>query len=328
IELFEARLREGRADRSSAELARLLGEMLFHGGRNGASERVLAQSIRILESVPDARAVELPAHLEMRARVLAELERFDEGEALLRRSLSTRRRNGRDELGLARGQSQLSSLLFLQGRYAEAADAGRAALESLGRHGAGAALHRAEMHTGLAVALIELDPFDPEAETHAREALRIALGELGPGHMVTLQARYNLATVLARSDRLPEALAITEENLRAAEASLGPSHSRVAYILTGLAKAYQTMGQPRRCASHARRAVTLRSEALGAASWRTAVSKTRLASCLAELGRAREAKELLEASIRVFESSEVEDDKHLLEARAQLAGLRAAERSS
>ncbi len=179
-----------------------------------------------------------------------------------------------------------------------------------------------------ALGLPELDEPDAEriAEDAAREALALHTEIHGPDHLQTLQSRHNLATVLGRSGQLGLALTITETNLRLAENTLGQHHPRLAFMLTGLAAGYSAIGHAEACIPHARRAVELRMSQLRPGDWLTALSQTRLAICLREMGQSSEALALLYTSIQTFESSDVADSKWLALAREHYDQLVATQR--
>ncbi len=321
-EMFESWAREGRAGGKETELALQVGELLFHGGRFEHSERVLAAAVRLAEQSFGDESAELPTYLESHARVLSDLERFDQGIEVLGRSIRLRGRSG-DQAGLARAHMTESSLYYLQGRFPEAVTAGRRALRALEPFGEALKQERASALTGLAVAIVELDPSDAEgeAEALARRALEVDIDLYGPGHMETIHARHNLTMVLGLKGQLEEAEQLTRSNIALAEKSLGPDHPRLAYLLAGLASGHRVNGKPQECIEVGRRAVQIRERSLGRGNWLTAVSQMDLATCLAQVGDSSEAIELLRAAIQTFEASPVEGPRFLARAQALLSPL-------
>jgi serine/threonine-protein kinase len=319
---FAERAASGTGDPRTAELGLLLGEMLFHGGYFEAAEGILADSVEIARQAFGARSAALPEYLEMHARVLAELERYEEGIEALNLSIRLRGESAAEAIRQAEPQYQLSCLHYLRGSFIEAAESGRRALEILDRNGGGESGFRSQVLKALAVAWIEVEPRDGAAIEMAREAVEIDLDRHGPHHMETIQARHNLAMVLARGGRIEEALGVAEENLRLAEIGQGADHPRLGYILSGMAQGYQAVGRPENCVEVARRAVEIRSGGLPPGSFLTAASQMRLASCLVDLGQFDEAEELLQTSIQTFEQSRVQNGARLAEARAVLAKLK------
>ena len=323
VALFERQAALGEADPGTASVALLLGENLFHANHFEAAEKVLGHSVAIAEAAYGSEASELSPHLELYARLLSELERYEEGVAALARSRALREKFGGDRVGLAQLQLQLSALLYLQGHFEQAVASGRAAMELLDQVGDTTSAVRAAALKGLSVALVELRDASllEEAETLARESLRISEAVHGLGHMETIHARHNLVTVLGESRRMIAAREVAERNLSIAEESLGPDHPRLAYLLTSLAAIHHYLGHPKRCVEMARRAFELRTAGLPAGSFLTAGSRRRLALCLAEVGRTGEAIEHLKGTIWAFENSRVEDNGVLDATRANLAAL-------
>ena len=315
--------RGGRADPQLARVARVVGELIFHGGRFEIAEATLREAAGLAELAHAPEAPVLAAFLEAHAQALAELERYDEGVALLRRAVHLRGGVADRPQNAAVSLASLATLLYLKGAFAESAAACRRGLALLDRVGGGETELRAALLSSLSVALLEIDERDPDgaAEAAAREALALHVAALGPGHMRSLTARNNLAVVLGRSGRLEQSLATSLELLEQAENTLGRDHPRLGYVLTAIAAAHSRLGHPGRCVEHARRAVTLRERGLPADSWLTALSKTRLADCLATLGHEREAIVLLRASIATFEASKVEETSWLTFARNRLDEL-------
>ena len=307
-------------DPQAAELALDMGEILFHAGHFEDSADVLRSALKIAEDTW-GEAAELTPYLQKYARVLAELERYGEGIDALRRGIRLHESFGSELQLHSESFLQLSSLYYLQGAFAEAAETGQRALEMLDRDGGGEPTLRAKVLKGLAVAKVEIDARDPSCAELAREALELEIAHRGPEHMETVHARHNLAYVLSEAGRLDEALAMQEENLVLAEKSLGADHLRIGYLLSGIALVHQINGEPAKCVPPARRAVEIRAKQLPADNFLTAASQMRLGSCLADLGQVDEATELLLSSIRTFERSEVEDPKFLREARYVLDAL-------
>ena len=300
-----------------------LGQLLLQRASFERAEEVLALSLGLAERVHGEEALELALILEAYAHALAELERYPDGVASLRRSLDLRRQHNGAGADVARPLASLATLLYLQGAFETSAKTCREALQALDQTDDADPFLRASVLTSLSVALMELDPDDPqgEAEATARQALQLHLDTFGSDHMQTLASRHNLAAVLGRSGRSQQALAVGLENLALSEQLLGRDHPRIAYILQAIAGAHLQLGQAAECAEAARRSTTLRQESLPADSWLTAISQTRLATCLADLGETDEAIDLLRASVGTFSRSKVKDDVWPARAQAELDAL-------
>jgi eukaryotic-like serine/threonine-protein kinase len=139
-----------------------------------------------------------------RGTTLIELARFEEAEAALRRAVELATTHGLDTLPEA--IQGLGYLYESQGRYADAVDAYRTALEKLpttdGRSTtAGAVIFRQRLAINLAM-LGE----HAEAESLAREAVRIAEDTLAPEHIDRAITYGTFAEVLLQAGRLDEAL--------------------------------------------------------------------------------------------------------------------------
>ena len=324
VELIESWQTEGRG---SEDVALSIGEMLFHFNRFEESDRVLTPALKLAERSHGTDSVLLDPFLEARARVAAELERFDVAQADIERRLALKARAfGSKDSGLASPYLDLAVILHLQGRFEAAVRANRQALALLDTSFSAPELLVTGL-TGLAVNLIELGPLHAEeAETTARRALEIARAHYGESHMESLLSHFNVSVVLARSGRMHEALEAALDLLPIAEASLGPDHPRVAYIVGGIAKAYAELGDYGTCARYAERAVRLRQGKDTA--YRTAVSQTRWADCLIELDQEAQALELLRSAVDAFDASKGEDPGPPAEARRLLESLASRDASS
>ncbi|MEM8930331.1 MAG: serine/threonine-protein kinase [Acidobacteriota bacterium] len=320
VELFQAQASAGADDSDLAELAFGFGDMFFQAHELRAAEQVFAASARFAEAAHGPEAIHLVPHLEHRARVLGELEQFDEAHAVWRRSIRIRSREPIDRHGLALAHSHLSNLFYLQHHHEAAATEARRALAIIDGDDTVAPSFRASLLTGLAVTLVDFDAAasGDEALACAREAVEIATAIYPSGHLEVLKCRNNLAAVLARIGRVSEAVVLTEETLTLAEAALGSDHPRLAYLLTGLADAYSRLERPERCVAAARRAVELRQQSLPAVSALTAKSQIGLAICSAELGQVDEAVDLLQKSVWALEQSPVDTTPLLERARVEL----------
>ncbi|MEM7050168.1 MAG: serine/threonine-protein kinase [Acidobacteriota bacterium] len=323
LDLFGGHLTEAANGRSEAELGLLIGEMMFAAGHYESAEKMIAAARGAAEGSFDRQDVELSRFLESHGRALAELELYAEATEALERGRLLLSQGSGDFSERAKLEIQLSTLYYLWARFDRAVEAARRALRLVERVPDADPGLRASILKALAVALIEVEPSDPagEAEASAREGLRLNQKHFGRGHLETIHARHNLATVLVRSRGPAVAIPLAEENLALAEAELGSDHPRISYLALGLASGYQDVGRPADCIPLAQRAFELRAASLPAGNWLTAVSRLRLGSCLAEIGRTTEARRHLEAALWDLERTAVEDDHFLQQARRELSAL-------
>jgi eukaryotic-like serine/threonine-protein kinase len=141
-----------------------------------------------------------------------------------------------------------------------------------------------------------------EAEVYFRESLDI-MGAGRSGEFdedFTYAVHNNLAALLTQLERHAEAVAIAQEARALTEAAYPPDHWRVARVTRRVGEAYRAGGDCAAADPHLRAALTIFQDALGPDHTWTALSRARVGTCLVELGRLKEAEELLLASYASF----------------------------
>lgn len=82
-----------------------------------------------------------------------------------------------------------------------------------------------------------------EADTVAKEALKVAKLTFGPNHPAVATSLNNLAVLYRAQGRYAQAEPLYKRALVIREKALGPGHPRVANVLKKLANIYQEMGR-------------------------------------------------------------------------------------
>jgi eukaryotic-like serine/threonine-protein kinase len=146
-----------------------------------------------------------------------------------------------------------------------------------------------------------MDRFD-EAEMYFRESLDI----MGAGRSAesdedfTYAVHNNLAALLTQLGRHAEAVGVAQQARALTEAVYPPDHWRVARVTRRVGEAYRAGGDCAAADPHLRAALSIFQDALGPDHTWTALSRARVGTCLVELGRLKEAEELLLASYASF----------------------------
>ena len=145
-----------------------------------------------------------------RGTTLVELDRIDEAEQALRHSVELAEKYVPDQL--PQSIQGLGYLYEQQGRFREAVDAYRRALEKLPNTGSGVMSGMIVFRQRLAINLSLLGQLE-EAEAESRRAVELAEQALPPEHSDHAEARANLAQVLHTAGKLDEALTETRRAL-------------------------------------------------------------------------------------------------------------------
>ena len=189
-----------RPDRPARVRIRLaIARALVSSGQPSAAETLARELVADAEGVADRDSAEV-----VLLRALMQRGRY--AEAVERAGVAARR--GRDARGRVRFAWEGSVALLMSGRLAEATSAAKQAMPSADTVDTVAAIG---LRTALAVASM-LRGFLPEAVESAQEAFALASG-LGRHDAADLHVDYNLASTLARTDRLTDALQIVRAGL-------------------------------------------------------------------------------------------------------------------
>jgi eukaryotic-like serine/threonine-protein kinase len=229
-----------------------LGDLLSKLGRPEEALPVLSEALAAGQRVVGPDHPSVADTLTILAAVYFDLGRYREAAAATRRVLAIRERAfGADSPTLGAPLGTLSTILVLLDDPQGADAAAKRAIEIAEKHGVG--LARALLRRGVvlqrsghckqAIPLIE----------RAREMWESASDSQLYPVSFTLAPLAACASILGRH-REAEALYLRALAMR--EKTLGPSHPNVNELLVGLARAYHRVGDDRRAAEVARRAMT------------------------------------------------------------------------
>ena len=255
-------------------------------------------------------------------RMLAEYRSdWESSGAMLKASLLQREEIlGHRHADVAEVASQLGFWQKLQGRYVEAEQLHRRALEireeKLGpdHHDTAASLN------DLAEVLHARGQYG-EAEQLHRRALEIREEKLGPDHPETAASLNNLAGVLRAQGRYGEAEQLHRRALRIDEEKLGPDHPSTATSLGNLAGVLMAQGRYGEAEQLHRRALRIKEEKLGPDHPTTAASLSNLAGVLRAQGRYDEAEQLYRRALRIEEEKLGPDHPSTAISLGSLAGV-------
>jgi serine/threonine-protein kinase len=287
----------------SAAVARdlqTLGMLMGRSGRPDSAEALLDRSLRVLEADPATPDTARAAVLIDLGILAQDRGRTGEAERHLSRAIALLQDGGGEASAqLARAYTMVSAT------HAGANDLvrARAAAETAIRltrqvHG--------ETHPATGLALRELaDLHDWEksgrdAVPIYRKAIEILDGTLGPRHVLTLEARNNLAVTLRQLGAYDEAEAVLLRVAGELRRRDGPGGIDLADVLQNLAVVLHEAGDLDGAARHLREARTLYDGVLGPDHYRRALPRLTLAAVLLDLGAypgaeaaAREAEAIL-----------------------------------
>ncbi|MEK9502608.1 serine/threonine-protein kinase [Gaopeijia maritima] len=281
---------EGDQRERRAAVLNQLGQIdLATDDRAGAEQR-LREAIAIQRELDTEGRGTLAATLQTLGSVLVGRREFDEAEALLLEGLALEEpRLGANHPDLAPTLAELSALYRLQGAPERALPYTRRAVE-IGRA-------RGEDHsdlaydlTNLAQVLIDTGDLD-EAETTARESMRMSAATDGPASPFLARATLTLAVVLREQGRMTEARTEVDAAVAIAEAALPPGHSFTANLLSNRARIARATGDMATAERDARAAWESYAEAFGETDARTREVAGFLADLYTDADRAAEAAE-------------------------------------
>jgi len=154
--------------------------------------------------------------------------------------------------------------------------------------------------------------------TKALETRREVLPE---GDLETARTAHHLASTLQRLGEFEAAVALYQEALDARTAALGPDDPAVANTLNGLGECYTDQRRFDEAIERYRECRRIITAAAGERDWRTASVAANEARALIALGRAGEARPLLERALEINREWWREDDTRVLRVRLALARI-------
>jgi len=196
-------------------------------GRELSAREVLEQGTARVEAEL-ASDPALQADLdEALAAIHESLGLFGRASALAERALQTReRRLPKDEVRIAKARAILGSIRLAEGRPREARELLEPAWVTLRERFGTESLAAATIENDLSGSVIEEDPDRSlELQRHAAEVYR---AELGPDHVDTLVAQFELAKSLDDASRFLEAEPIYRQSLAGFERTVGARDDRTA----------------------------------------------------------------------------------------------------
>lgn len=268
-------------------------------GRYGAAERMLRESLTLLEQTTGRAHVEYGAALHELGAVLSRQGRYEQAERVLRECLALRARTpGHAQARYGASLHELAGAVEKQGRYGEAAALLREALEiderALGHEhpSYGTSLH------ALAGVLERLGNYD-EAESLLRESLAIKERTIGRDHADYAAALLVLGVVLSKAGHDDQAEHLLQESLDIKERTLGREHPGFAAALHELAGVRTRQGRYPEAEAMLRSCLAIKKRTLGTEHPGYSASLHALALTLERQGRYTEAASLLHESLAI-----------------------------
>jgi serine/threonine-protein kinase len=264
-----------------ASLRETLGETYLNLGLSREAERELRRALELAGSggAPDRAGL---------AQALLDQGRYAEAETELKKAIALFRASGERSIRCAHALSLLMAARQNQGRFAEAAVAGREALVMLKSAFPSEKLELASVLNNLGVVLGNDGRF-AEAEGFHRQAVEAARAARGERHPTTAEALVNLAGILDIQGRYAEAEPIFKEALPLQESLLGERHFDFIRTLTSYSNMLWLMKRSAEAEPLARRANALALSSLGAGHPVTAYSENILGGILLDTRKPKEA---------------------------------------
>ncbi len=300
------------ADRISRELAGepdvqaavmdAIGEVNLGLGRYDAAEPLLKRSLAIRRQTFGPESLETAESLEHLAELRNERAEWAGAESHLREALAIRRRQGGEDLAVAKTLNRLGQTLLGKGASAEVAPE----IEALHQE-ALAIARRVEGPDGLTVAetffaLANLQGVlgnYAESENRFRMGLAVgqkALGEQDPRYW---RDRSRLGDGLFNAGKFKEAEAVYRQCLNVQKKVLGREHPDVARTLIGLAAALHLQGRYTEAEALEREVLALARSQYGPAHWLVAEALCNLAASLVGQARRDEGIPLFEEALEI-----------------------------
>ncbi|WP_164012319.1 tetratricopeptide repeat protein [Pyxidicoccus trucidator] len=283
----------------AADVLLLLGELREDAGDSRKAETTLFEAVWAAEAGRNDVAA---------ARAWTELVRIS-GEVLEQHALAWRwseraeaaiERLGGDAVLSAHLQVRTGALLFVQGRYKEAAEQQEAALARLEQTYGLDSLEATDVRLGLgATRLAQHRP--EEGLKLFEQALETRRQSLGPDHPDVARAQLDVAYVHWRQRNHAQVEELSRKALAVFERALGPGHPAVASALNMLAAVVERLGRGEEALRLQERALDITIQAEGLESAGTQITMGNLATLLARMGRHEEALSRYKSTIAPLE---------------------------
>lgn len=277
------------------------GELLAAQGKWLEAEPQLREAIAMLRQLPvDA---DLCSALNTLGSVYGHSSREKDAEATYRDeiALETPGRGCQQQQRMYPYRS-LAVLMGELGRYEEAADYGRRALELARQSLPANHPDLLNIQTNYAGTLINLKR-SAEAETLLREVIAAQTRVDGAGHKNTLLTQYVLVDLLLGMHRDAEAAALGQSVALGLEAALGPHNTYTLGALLMFGTATCNLGSDEAGLAILQRVETTRRKILPAGAWLTDAATVGVGSCLLRAHRYRQAEGVLLPAVSALETS-------------------------
>jgi tetratricopeptide (TPR) repeat protein len=222
-----------------------LGSLRDRQGRPSDAVFLHGRATDVFAAVLGADHAFVAAGLENTSGALIEMGDMARGVELQRRGLSIRATSqGESHPETATSRRSLAATLLMAGLHDEAlleAERALADLEAVDPKGLEAA--RAELVAARAFAAARPDRPDAALERASRARERLS-AVLGPDHPETLEARSQVAVMLAALGRLDEAAEVYASVAQAALVRLGPGHPRALSLAAAASSQLERVGRP------------------------------------------------------------------------------------
>lgn len=292
-----ARAALGEHDPITLTAGHALANELSRQGRPEDANRIL---VPVLEAMRQTRGDDHPETILAISSLGTNLTmagRINDAEPPIREAIERSRRVfGDKHPGIPAIMNNLGFLLVRQGRAEEAVAVSREAVAiqaaTLGPD------HPAMIATRINLGgLLASTRWFEEAAESMRETLEASRRVLGPEHPNTLRLLNNLGGVLIQQGLPADALPFLEESLRLKQAIVGAEHPDTVRSMVNLATVRLQTGDPRAAAELFGRVYEIRSATLDATNPDRIRSAAYLAPVLLDLGRADEARRVVEAEL-------------------------------
>ncbi|PRP96761.1 Serine/threonine-protein kinase StkP [Enhygromyxa salina] len=299
-----------------AEVEYQLGDLVRHRGAFEDARELLESAYYTAlgeghTRLASAAAVEL---IDVLGSGLAQIERAHEW---LRNAEALAQSLGGDRLALARIERYRMTLLIQGGRYDEALEVGRGALEVIEILAGPNSFDAAAVHSDLGATLVELGRF-AAAETALRRAAQILEIQLGADHPRVALLLANLGAVQSMTGRTDDAIATYHRSIELLTRAYGPDHPALGALHVNLGLARQVQGDDEAALRELDEALRLFERELGAMHPKVAAALRGIAEVELELRHARSAEAAARRSLFVLESSLDADHPELSRARVLL----------
>ena len=279
------------------------GDPMQGGQRAFTVKQAMAQAIDrlkdgMLREQPDTEA-ELKRTIALILEGNADLDTAESLAASAAESM--RRLHGTWSIEHARCLDTLGTIRMAQGRYPEAEEVYRHAVEIRERSLPGDDPHVGSGLNNLAEVCRLTGKLDEAGQLYER-AIAIQEAALGPDASTVAQAVNNLAILRVNQGRFADAERLFQRALDSRRRTLGPDHPKTASALSNLGGLHDVMEQPERARPLYEQALAIRIKVLGDRHPHVADSLNNLGSCERNLGRPREAADRFRQALAIWES--------------------------